>query len=172
MPFHIQKMSKILQHIHTISPLCINMIVVLLIILLNLMMLPKESKNKATIEQKKNTNWLKITSISSFTLKWFKAHSTLMFEEIIFFFKVCTTSNGTEMRWMKLSMIRERNGVTGCNQCDIYTYHVYDKHCPYEWVDQSDRVQNKNAVKCTLLTLLNSASILLSVLICSTMHIL
>lgn len=29
------------------------MIVVLLIILLNLMMLPKESKNKATIEQKK-----------------------------------------------------------------------------------------------------------------------
>lgn len=83
MPFHIQKMSKILQHIHTISPLCINMIVVILIILLNLMMLPKESKNKATIEQKKNTNWLKITSISSFTLKWFKAHSTLMFEEII-----------------------------------------------------------------------------------------
>lgn len=53
MPFHIQKMSKILQHIHTISPLCINMIVVLLIILLNLMMLPKEPKNKATIEQKK-----------------------------------------------------------------------------------------------------------------------
>lgn len=32
------------------------MIVVLLIILLNLMMLPKEPKNKATIEQKKNTN--------------------------------------------------------------------------------------------------------------------
>lgn len=53
MPFHIQKKSKILQHSHTISPLCINMIVVLLIILLNLMMLPKESKNKATIEQKK-----------------------------------------------------------------------------------------------------------------------
>lgn len=48
-------------------------------------MLPKEPKNKATIEQKKNTNWLKITSISSFTLKWFKAHSTLMFDEIIFF---------------------------------------------------------------------------------------
>lgn len=53
MAFHIQKKSKILQHIHIISPLCINMIVVLLIILLNLMMLPKESKNKATIEQKK-----------------------------------------------------------------------------------------------------------------------
>lgn len=141
MPFHIQKKSKILQHIHIISPLCINMIVVLLIILLNLMMLPKESKNKATIEQKKNTNWLKITSISSFTLKWFKAHSTLMFEEIIFFLKVCTTSNGTEMRWMKLSMIRERNGVTGCNQCDIlYTRIMYmiNTVLMNEWISQTE----------------------------------
>lgn len=107
------------------------MIVVLLIILLNLMMLPKESKNKATIEQKK------YQLIENH--KYFFFHSQMIqgsfhinVRRNHFFLKVCTTSNGTEMRWMKLSMIRERNGVTGCNQCDIYTYHVYDKHCPYE----------------------------------------
>lgn len=108
------------------------MIVVLLIILLNLMMLPKEPKNKATIEQKK------YQLIENH--KYFFFHSQMIqgsfhinVRRNHFFFKVCTTSNGTEMRWMKLSMIRERNGVTGCNQCDIlYMYHVYDKHCPYE----------------------------------------
>lgn len=110
MPFHIQKKSKILQHIHTISPLCINMIVVLLIISLNLMMLPKESKDKATIEQQKNTNWLKITSISSFTLKWFKAHSTLMFEEIIFFLKCVQLQmeqkwDGWNYQWSEREMV-------------------------------------------------------------------
>lgn len=64
-----------------------------------------------------------------------------MFEEIIFFFKVCTTSNGTEMRWMKLSMIRERNSVTGCNQCDIlYTRIMYmiNTVLMNEWISQTE----------------------------------
>lgn len=58
-----------------------------------------------------------------------------------FFFKVCTTSNGTEMRWMKLSMIRERNGVTGCNQCDIlYTRIMYmiNTVLMNEWISQTE----------------------------------
>lgn len=140
MPFHIQKMSKILQHIHTISPLCINMIVVLLIILLNLMMLPKESKNKATIEQKK------YQLIENH--KYFFFHSQMIqgsfhinVRRNHFFLKVCTTSNGTEMRWMKLSMIRERNGVTGCNQCDIlYTRIMYmiNTVLMNEWISQTE----------------------------------
>lgn len=73
-------------------------------------MLPKEPKNKATIEQKKNTNWLKITSISSFTLKWFKAHSTLMFEEIIFFLKCVQLQmeqkwDGWNYQWSEREMV-------------------------------------------------------------------
>lgn len=54
---------------------------------------------------------------------------------------MCTTSNGTEMRWMKLSMIRERNGVTDCNQCDIlYTRIMYmiNTVLMNEWISQTE----------------------------------
>lgn len=116
------------------------MIVVLLIILLNLMMLPKESKNKATIEQKK------YQLIENH--KYFFFHSQMIqgsfhinVRRNHFFLKVCTTSNGTKMRWMKLSMIRERNGVTGCNQCDIlYTRIMYmiNTVLMNEWISQTE----------------------------------
>lgn len=100
----------------------------------------------------KNTRWFKIKSISFFTL-------------------ICDRNEMDEnYQWT------ERNGVTSGNQCDVlYTHFRYmiNTVLMNEWISQTE-FKIKMHVKCTLLTLLYSASILLhvTVLLCSAMHIL
>lgn len=131
------------------------MIVVLLIILLlNLVILAKECKEESNhhYHRTKNTRWFKIKSISFFTL-------------------ICDRNEMDEnYQWT------ERNGVTSGNQCDVlYTHFRYmiNTVLMNEWISQTE-FKIKMHVKCTLLTLLYSASILLhvTVLLCSAMHLL
>lgn len=144
-----------LQPIYTFSPLYINMIVVLLIILLlNLVILAKECKEEATIiiiEQKIPDD------LKSKVFLFFHSHMRQKWD-------------GWNYQWT------ERNGVTSGNQCDVlYTHFRYmiNTVLMNEWISQTE-FKIKMHVKCTLLTLLYSASILLhvTVLLCSAMHLL
>lgn len=151
------------------------MIAVLLIILLNLVMLAKECKKEAIIIiiEQKIPDDLKSKVFLFFTLICFEAHSTLMLKEIISFLKCIQLQmqhkwDGWNYQWT------ERNDVTNGNQCDIlYTHIMYmiNTVLMNEWISQTE-FKIKMHIKCTLLTLLYSASILLSVLLCSAMHIL